>query len=404
MKAHGTRRPAAATGNRRRIARTRAIVRVAYPALLAIAVMAATPPAIAQDTGDNDRPVDRTAADRGDGASAPTITIELHQNEKTATAPFDVYVSITNLSAHSYHLRRVDLVFPAALTQTRSLDALDRARTQTRTEVGTVPLVEVDAAAPADSRVLGPFSTAFFHYPFPRYAGSVWETLVDRHTFLFLADTYRIFCIVEYEQFQEFADAETAAAAAQPSAGAPQGQDSGGPVDPQAATEGPAQPQATGAVRNSVAIEIIPPLSSIVRGGLLGALLLAGFLTVYAAFQNNDAQRPDPASWRDWIADLLRTWGWEGFKALGALALGSIVATITILLLQRISDVGLPITLEVKDWIGGLIIGLFSLQLATSLYARFLPAPPSDSAPDEENPAGADGAGNPSGAPSAARG
>jgi hypothetical protein len=59
------------------------------------------------------------------------------------------------------------------------------------------------------------------------------------------------------------------------------------------------------------------------------------------------------------------------------LVVGSIVATITILLLQRLSDVGLPITLDVKDWIGGLIVGLFSSQLGDTLYDRFVGQPQS---------------------------
>jgi hypothetical protein len=183
-------------------------------------------------------------------STAPSISIELHQNDKTATAPFDVYVSATNLTARRYVLHRVDLVFPAALMQTRGpLPQTDVSTALSEDEVSTVRLIGESGSKPTTPRG-GPaqidgYSSVYYHYPFRRYGRGLWHLLTDRHTFLFLADTYRVFCIVEYEAH-----------------------------DPNGAVS-------SGFARGEVAVEFTPPLNSIVRGGIFGAALLALFVTMY---------------------------------------------------------------------------------------------------------------------------
>jgi ABC-type uncharacterized transport system permease subunit len=49
---------------------------------------------------------------------------------------------------------------------------------------------------------------------------------------------------------------------------------------------------------------------------------------------------------------------------------GLVTSTIAILLLQRLSDIGLPITLEVNDWVGGLIVGLVAYGSTDLIYQR----------------------------------
>ncbi|HLG55269.1 MAG TPA: hypothetical protein VI485_08050 [Vicinamibacterales bacterium] len=110
-----------------------------------------------------------------------------------------------------------------------------------------------------------------------------------------------------------------------------------------------------GVARSEVAVELTPPLNSIVRGGILGAALLALFVSMYRGSRMHSPPPEDNAGWAERADKWVRTWTWEALGGIRILIVGSIVATITILLLQRLSDVGLPITLDVKDWIGGLV-------------------------------------------------
>ena len=115
-------------------------------------------------------------------------------------------------------------------------------------------------------------------------------------------------------------------------------------------------------VENRIRLE--PPMSAILRGGVLGSLLLTVFLGVYRL--------------QGWLrqGQLRANAVLLGLGSVATLVLqfvmGSIVACIVILLLKRSSGLSFPITVDVKDYMGGIVVGLFSYQLGDFLYRKLL--------------------------------
>lgn len=122
-------------------------------------------------------------------------------------------------------------------------------------------------------------------------------------------------------------------------------------------------------------VELTPPLNAVLRGGVLGALLLTVFLGVYRL--QHWLRRGD-------FSGLLRLGLVSSARLTLRFVVGSVVAFIVILLLNRSTDLPIPITVEVKDYMGGLVIGLFSHQLGDivyeKLYASKLAPSPSEAA------------------------
>jgi hypothetical protein len=111
---------------------------------------------------------------------------------------------------------------------------------------------------------------------------------------------------------------------------------------------------------HSQMISFKPPLSSLLVGGIIGAMLLAIFMMIFKARKhrvNRDTIKRVPSGL---------------FRLLILFFFGSIVSVITILLIQRLSDFKLPISLKVEDYLGGIIIGMLSLKLGDSLYELFV--------------------------------
>jgi hypothetical protein len=114
-----------------------------------------------------------------------------------------------------------------------------------------------------------------------------------------------------------------------------------------------------------------PPLGVLVWGGVAGAVLLAAFVCTYRYLR----QTP-------------RADGGLVIRQALALALGGAVsAAIALVLLERLKGVELPVNLTVKDFYGGIVIGLFSYKIGDWLYTQFfgtatsLPSPPSPPGP-----------------------
>ncbi|MCI0694434.1 hypothetical protein L0337_20795 [candidate division KSB1 bacterium] len=102
-------------------------------------------------------------------------------------------------------------------------------------------------------------------------------------------------------------------------------------------------------------ITLAPPLSAVVRGGVLGALFLAIFVPAYRKL--HAAKTGQPARTEKLLA-----------QAMTFFLAGSVVSTITILLLQRLGNLDLPIIVTVKDYLGGMVIGFFSYKIGDALY------------------------------------
>jgi hypothetical protein len=118
------------------------------------------------------------------------------------------------------------------------------------------------------------------------------------------------------------------------------------------------------AERVETKLALAPSLTSLMAGGVLGSLLLVLFIGSYRVRQVLQGEGLQQLTWRRGLAFGLR---------LGSQVLfGSIVAIITIVLIQRVADFELPIRLEISDFLGGIIVGLFSAKLGEALHKRFL--------------------------------
>jgi hypothetical protein len=110
-------------------------------------------------------------------------------------------------------------------------------------------------------------------------------------------------------------------------------------------------------MEQTATITLAPPLSAVVRGGILGALFLAIFVPAYRKLRA--AKTGQPTRTEKPVA-----------HAITFFLAGSVVSTITILLLQRLGSLDLPIMITVKDYLGGMVIGLFSYKIGDALYGQ----------------------------------
>ncbi|WP_185152836.1 hypothetical protein, partial [Fulvivirga aurantia] len=102
-----------------------------------------------------------------------------------------------------------------------------------------------------------------------------------------------------------------------------------------------------------------PPLWSILAGGVIGSFLLSLFIAILQ-IKKHSYFKVDRKENIQFTLSLL----WAGIVNF---IFGIIVSSAVILLLQRTSDFNLPITLSVEDYLGGIVIGLFSSKLGETL-------------------------------------
>ncbi len=251
-------------------------------------------------------------------SSGPDLTIEVDQQDIQVTGPCDIYVTFSNVSNIDLKIERAELIYPAAVKSTRD----------------TLPtnLLRNNQATSANFEVIPKGSRRFFHCIFPRYEKSWLDQLLDISTFFFLPGKYRIQAVIDYS-----------------------------PVSDDTILSGVERPHRR-FLRQTAVVELKPPLVTQLRGGWIGCLLAALFITI--RWSGN--YRTEDAKKREWYRI-----NWQVVKfGFRVLITGLVSATIIILLLQRLSDIGLPLTVEVNDWIGGVIVGLVSYASTEALYRR----------------------------------
>lgn len=123
-------------------------------------------------------------------------------------------------------------------------------------------------------------------------------------------------------------------------------------------------------------ISIVPPQTALLRGGVLGAFLLSLFLTVYRLRYQFHTDGTKILSW-----PVLFGFALDGFLLF---IFGSVSACITILLIQRIGQGNLPVSVDVKDYLGGIIVGLFSAKFGDYWYTQFFKESPQSTADSNE--------------------
>jgi len=227
----------------------------------------------------------------------PTLSIEVYRVNQSVTSDFDIDIILTNLTDKAIDVKAVKTILPEAIKATRG-------RTLKEIEVA------LHTVQKGNERIYRQHIPAV-HIPF-------YKSLLDPYTLLFAPGKYVLRSEVEFIE-------------------------SGG--------------TGSTSIYEKYELSLKAPLSAMIRGGVLGAFLLAFFIPAYRARQSEGT-------------------GAIKLKKLLQLAVilfiaGSIVSITAILLLQRIGTLDLPITIAVNDWLGGLVVGLFSYPIGKVLYRQF---------------------------------
>ncbi|MGA9059791.1 MAG: hypothetical protein WB763_25155 [Terriglobia bacterium] len=130
-------------------------------------------------------------------------------------------------------------------------------------------------------------------------------------------------------------------------------------------------PAGVESVDETLKVSFEPPLGVLVWGGVAGAVLLAAFVCTYRYLRQTPRTTLTVAI----------------LQALALAAGGAVSAAVAIILLDRLKGVELPVNVTVKDFYGGIVIGLFSYKIGDSLYTQFFgtatesPSPPTPPSP-----------------------
>lgn len=228
----------------------------------------------------------------------PKVTVSVSQRSNAVTAPLDVYVQITNLTDTDVYIKKIEVLMPGEFVSVRA----DSKWTNPSSELTDQHL------KPGYQRLV-PFSIS--HHPV-----SLFSSLFNRRLLAFVPAVYDLRVVVTYQ------------------------------VPPEPAS------QATEVTK----ITLEPALSSLIWGGVLGAILLAVFVSVYRYVRPFPQNQP---SVRKSIKE-----------AVVIASGGAISAVIALLLLQRLKGLELPVNITITDFYGGLVLGLFSYKIGDWLYGQ----------------------------------
>lgn len=257
----------------------------------------------------------------------PTAELVILNPSATATDAIDFEVSVSNPTSLAYAVEQVFIYFPGALVETRRSTMVSpkvesgaggtgaRLTSDRTFDLGIAP----DTLAAGSIRV--------FRGTFPAYERSATAAVFDSSTFLFVPGDFPVRAQVKVSL-----------------------------ADQQTVTDYP-WAKAT--------VHLQAPLSASLRGGLLGAILLALFVPAYELLQL-----------RDRLDNKLR----HPLRQFFVFALsGCVVATAGILVIYRLGSSDFPITIQITDWLGGLIVGLFSYPIGKKLHSMLFPDNSSES-------------------------
>ncbi len=228
--------------------------------------------------------------------TGPKVTVSVSQRSHAVTAAVDIYVQVANLTESDVYIKKVEVLMPGEFVSAR--EAKD----------WTNPSTDLS------DQHLKPGYQRLVPFAIPHQQLKLLTPLFNRRLLAFVPADYDLRAVVSYQI--------------------------------------PPEPQAQ--VIEVAKITLQPPLSSLIWGGVLGAVLLAVFVSVYRFL------RQSPQGHKDL---------WNAMKgAVGISAGGAVSAIIALLLLQRLKGLELPINLTVTDFYGGLVVGLFSYKIGDWLY------------------------------------
>ncbi len=230
------------------------------------------------------------------------ITIETLQTSKVITAPLSVIITIENRTDKAFKIEEIALKPPNSLRLIRQYDDSISCLAQKLEPNGSIRCIK-------EIQEVG-----------------LWQELSTFRTLLFVPGEYSLITFIKYRE------------------------------------DIPNKPLRVEYRTQNINLE--PPLSALLRGGVMGAFLLAIFRISY--------------SWRN----VKLGGGKERTLQKGSLTMivdgfaifcsGSIVSIVTILMTRRLSNLNLPISLHVEDFLGGAVIGLLSVPLGDFLFSKFV--------------------------------
>ncbi len=247
-------------------------------------------------------PLSGFAQDTAAMREVPTVSLTIFQTSKSITAPIDGEITLTNLTNKAYDVQSVTVHLPQGMAAIRP------------TFSESIQNV-LHSIGGKDERI--------YSFGVPRVTMPLWAALVNSDTLLFVPGKYRLRAEIVLKE---------------------SGNDKG-----------------IRSLYASTEVVLEPPLSAALRGGVVGALLLALFVPAYRLLHSRrQGEAPDKPIIRNLAGQFL----------IYSVS-GSVVSITTILFIHRMGSADLPISISVNDYLGGIIIGLFSYVFGDALYKRF---------------------------------
>ena len=232
----------------------------------------------------------------------PTLRLSIFQISPSINAPMDGEILLTNLTNKTYDIQNIKIHLPQGLLSIRP-DFKETIRN------------ELHSIGGEDERI--------YSFGVPGVTMSFVDSIVDTKTLLFVPGQYRLRAEVVLKE---------------------SGNEKG--------------------IRSLYAtteLTLEPPLNAVLRGGVIGALLLSLFVPAYSVLYNR----------RNKLSKTQFTLQSIVCQFIVYFVSGSIVSITAILLIHRIGSANLPISITVNDYLGGIIIGLFSYVIGNMLYNKF---------------------------------
>lgn len=219
------------------------------------------------------------------------VALSVSQRSEEVTAGMDIYVEIVNLTEKNVIVEDVEIILPAEVRAIRGNEDLS-------------PKL-------SSNRQLNPGNGIQVPLRIPDHPTSLYEPLSNHRLLFFFPGDYEVWARVRYS------------------------------IPPATPTD----------VLEIVTIQLKPPLSSLLWGGALGALLSSGFIVLYGGLRNTIV------SIKKCVQQIVLLF-----------VMGALVSLIALLLIYRIQDLQLPVAVSINDFYGSVVLGLFSAKAGEWLY------------------------------------
>lgn len=227
----------------------------------------------------------------------PDVVVSVSQRVFDVTAALDVHVRVSNLTERDIFLKEVRVSLPGDFLASRGDPLPDSAILY----------------LPSGDEQMTAGTERFMSFAIPHQDIAWYSPIFNRRLLMFFPGEYDLTTFVKYQ------------------------------VPPARDTQ----------IQQVIDVRLEPPLSSVVWGGVVGALLLGAFSGTYRY------RRLGNTTLRRVLAE-------TSVIVIG----GSVCSLIALILLHRVKELALPINLSVTDFYGGIVLGLFSYKIGDYLFSQ----------------------------------